>query len=93
MPVPTSHSISKTILHENINCFQMSFSMIKACHKRSLQVLLLFNLGIVEMKHKCTTLPSTDLAWIFDYFCVKLFVLFSSIKKESRLILGNFPII
>ena len=59
--------------------------MIKTCHKRSLLVLLLMNLGILETKHKCITLLSTDLAWIFDYFCVRLFVLFSSIKKRAAL--------
>ena len=42
--------------------------MIKTCHKRSFLVLLLFNLGILETKHKCTKLLSTDLACIFHYF-------------------------
>ena len=67
--------------------------MIKTCHKRSFLVLLLLNLGILETKHKCTTLLSTDLAWIFDYFYLRVFVLFSPLKKESRLILGHFRII
>ena len=71
----------------------MSFNIIKTCHERSFLVLLFLNLGILETKHKCTTLLSTDLAWIFHYFCVRLFFLFSAIKKESRLILGNFRII
>ena len=62
-------------------------------HKSSFLVLLLLNLGFLETQHKCTTLLSTDLAWIFHYFCVRLFVLCSPIKKESCLILGNFRII
>ena len=45
------------------------------------------NLGILETKHKCTTLLSTDLAWIFHYFCVRLFVLCSPVKKRVVLIL------
>ena len=28
-----------------------------------------------------------DLAWIFNYFCMRIFILFSPIKKESRIIL------
>ena len=79
MPVLSNHSTSKTILHYNINCFKMSFNMIEACRKRSFLAFPLLNLGILETKHKCTTLPSTGLAWI--------------IKKESRLILANFCII
>ena len=55
-------------------------------------ILLLLNLGILETKHKCTKLLSTDLAWIFDSLYVRFFVLFSPIKKESRLILENFCI-
>ena len=51
------------------------------------------NLGILETKHKCTTLLSTDLAWIFHYFCERLFVLCSPVKKEGCLILGNCRII
>ena len=67
--------------------------MIKICHKRSFLVLLLLNLGILETKHKFATLLSTDLAWIFHYFCVRLFVLFWPTRKESHLVLGNFRII
>ena len=71
----------------------MSFNIIKTCHERSFLVLLFLNLGILETKHKCTTLLSTDLAWIFHYFCARRLVLFWPVKKESRLILKNFQII
>ena len=67
--------------------------MTKTCHKRSFLVLFLLNLGILETKHKFATLLLTDLAWIFHYFCVRLFVLFSPKRKESHFILGNFRII
>ena len=59
--------------------------MIKKKHvnKRS-------SLRILETEYKYTTLLSTDLAWIFHYFGVMVFVLFSPMKKESRLIIQNF---
>ena len=61
----------------------MPSSMIKTYHKSSFLVLLLLNLGILETKHKCATLLSTDLAWNFHYFCVRLFVLCSATKKRE----------
>ena len=67
----------------------MSPIMIKTYHKCSLLVLLL-NLRILEMEHKCALLLSTDLAWIFFYSCVRFFVLCSPIEKDSCFILGNF---
>ena len=72
----------------NLKCFKL-----KTCHERSILVLLLSNLGIVETKHKWTTLLSTDLAWIFHYFDLRLFVAFLPMKKERRLIIGAFRII
>ena len=85
-----NHSTSKTTLRQN--CFKMFSNMIKTYGNLFL-VLLLLNLGILEMEHKCTTLLSTDLAWIFHYFCTRLFLLFWPVKKQSRLILKNFQII
>ena len=41
------------------------------------------SLGILEMKHKCATLLSIDLTWIFHYFCMRVFVLFSPLKKRE----------
>ena len=71
----------------------MSFNIIKTCHKRSFPVLLLLNRGILETKHKCITLLSTALAWIFNYFHVRLLALLSPIKKEISLILENSGVI
>ena len=67
--------------------------MIKTCNKCSFLVFLLLSLGILDTKHRCTRFPSTYLVLIFHYFYVMFFVLFSPIKKESHLILGNFCII
>ena len=54
----------------------------------SFLVLLLLSFESLQTEHKYTTLLLTDLAWILHYFS-----LFSAIKKESHLILGNFGII
>ena len=62
-----------------------SFNIINARHKRLFLVPLLLNLGILETKDKCTILLLTDLTWIFHYFCVRLYVLFSPIKKRVAL--------
>ena len=61
-------------------------NIINTRHKRSFLVLFLLNLGILETKHKGTILLSTDLAWIFHCFWVRLFVLFSPIKKRIALV-------
>ena len=56
--------------------------MIKTCHKRSFLVLPLFSLVNLETRHKCTTPLSTDLAWIFNYFRVRVFVYFAYKKNK-----------
>ena len=86
MPEPSKIFKSKKI-------YKISSNMIKTCHQRWFLVLLLLSIGILETKHKCTSLLSAYLAWIFHYFCVMVFVLLLAIKKESRLILGNFRMI
>ena len=39
---------------------------------------------------KIPLIDQIDLAWIFHCFCAKVFVLFSAIKRENCLIVGNF---
>ena len=67
--------------------------MINTCHKHSFLVLHVLSVEILETIHKCTTLFSIDLAWIFHHFCVMVFVLFPPVKKKSRLNLSNFRVI
>ena len=66
--------------------------MIKTCHKRSFLVPLLLNLGSLETKHKYATLLSSDLAWIFNYFHVRVFVSFSPLKKKRSIYSRNVRI-
>ena len=40
MLVPSNHSTCKNIIHQNLNCFKISSSMIKTCRKHYFPVLL-----------------------------------------------------
>ena len=41
------------------------------------------SLGVFETKHKWATLLLIDLTWIFHYFCMRVFLLFSSLEKRE----------
>ena len=63
-------------------------NMKKTCYKLISSACLL---EFLEIRHttQLYSIPLIDLAWVFRWFCARVFVLCSAIKRESSLILRN----